>query len=394
MFLFNRLQQQQEPYRKVLRCYSVAFNTETHININDVNSGGKIFLPQSALEYLLQQRISYPMHFMIRSPRTGLFTHCGVLEFTAPEGRCYMPLWMMERIGVMDEDTVEVAYTVLPRGTGVTLQACTSDFLDISDHRAVLEVMMTRYAALTVGDIFVFHYNKKDYRLEVRDVLPHNRQNAINIVETNLAIEFERPKDMPPEDSSSKMSESPVGGGTGADGEGKKGKKKKKKKSQKRRREEDEEEHLNVGGDLLLPVDDLTEHSPKSILSEGGDGEGFVAFSGVGHSLSSDPSSKPSSSVTHTSTLHHADSGAEFVPFSGEAHTLSGRSSSRGSYSMSSNGRGSLTSSGSFMGSSSSPAHSSSQNLYGRSALTTSASTQRSSPQRFVAFQGEGHRLG
>ena len=57
MFLFNQWAQQMEeapkqPYRKVLRCFSVAFNVETHTDITDVDSGGKIFLPQSALEYL------------------------------------------------------------------------------------------------------------------------------------------------------------------------------------------------------------------------------------------------------------------------------------------------------------------------------------------------------
>jgi len=379
MFLFNRLQQAAEaatqPYRKILRCYSFAFNMESHIKTREVNSGGKIFLPQSALEYLLQQHISYPMHFMVRSPKTGLFTHCGVLEFTAPEGRCYMPLWMMKRIGAEDEDAIEVAYTVLPLGTGVTLQACSKKFLDISDHRAVLEVMMTKYAALTIGDTIVFNYNDRDYELEVRDVLPHNRQNAINIVETNLAIEFERPKDMLPEDDLPKPTAAPADGA----------KKKKKKKSHKRKREEEDDD----GGNLILEEDEslLADHPASNpILSKS---DGYTAFSGEGHSLSSDLSSSSSiyrpSLTSSTSTHHHADSGTQFVSFSGEAHTLSGRLNPQYSYSSSSS-QSSLTSS------TKTPSRNTSNNTFGRSSLTSS--TPPSSSSHFVAFQGEGHRLG
>lgn len=63
MFFFNRFQPQpaeRRPYSRVLRCYSVAFNVETHADIAEVNSGGKIFLPQSALEYL---RLPSPFPF-------------------------------------------------------------------------------------------------------------------------------------------------------------------------------------------------------------------------------------------------------------------------------------------------------------------------------------------
>ena len=325
---------------------------------------------------------------MVRSPKTSLFTHCGVLEFTAPEGRCYMPLWMMERIGVTDGDAVEVAYTVLPLGTGVTLQACTKDFLDISDHRAVLEVMMTKYAALTIGDIFVFHYNKRDYRLEVRDVLPHNRQNAINIVETNLAIEFERPKDMPPEDD---VVAPATAAAAAADDAETGAKKKKKKKSHKRKRDEEED------GVLMIPDDASIQTEDVSHTGIADSGSGFIAFSGEGHSLSTDSSSSSlyKSEKRPSTSSHHADSGTEFVPFSGEAHTLSGRCSSRTSYSSSSSShpQANLTAS--------SPARSTSNSSFGRNYLPSSSSSTPSSSQRssltssgYIAFQGEGHRLG
>ena len=81
MFFFNRFQAQpveRRPYNRVLRCYSVAFNVETHTDIAEVNSGGKIFLPQSALEYLcLLHQITPPFFF-------SLVTHTSPLIFTTP----------------------------------------------------------------------------------------------------------------------------------------------------------------------------------------------------------------------------------------------------------------------------------------------------------------------
>lgn len=38
--------------------------------------------------------ISYPMLFEVRNKQASTLTHCGVLEFTAEEGRCYLPRWV------------------------------------------------------------------------------------------------------------------------------------------------------------------------------------------------------------------------------------------------------------------------------------------------------------
>ena len=309
------------------------------------------------------------MHFMVRAPRTGRHTHCGVLEFTAPEGRCYLPLWMMQQIGAADGDAVEVAYTVLPLGRGVRLQPCTRDFLDLSDHRAVLEVMLAKYAALTVGDVFVFHHNRRDYRLEVRAVDPPNSQNAINIVETNLAIEFEPPKDMPPESFAAASAASAAASSSQqqppSPGEQQHKKGTRKGKTHKRRRDE----ALGASDDAIdAPAAAETETASSTAPR-------FVAFSGVGHSLSSSSASTslPSERTAAAQTTHHADSGTVFVPFAGAAHTLSGRSTA---------GR-------------SSPAPAAP--MFGRSELPSQSpqsQQQHSQVHGYVAFGGEGHRLG
>ena len=41
-----------------------------------------------------QLNIVYPMVFKVTNSSNGLATHCGVLEFTAEEGRAYLPSWV------------------------------------------------------------------------------------------------------------------------------------------------------------------------------------------------------------------------------------------------------------------------------------------------------------
>ena len=38
--------------------------------------------------------VQYPMLFRVTNRREGKHSHCGVLEFVAQEGMCYMPQWV------------------------------------------------------------------------------------------------------------------------------------------------------------------------------------------------------------------------------------------------------------------------------------------------------------
>ena len=143
----------------------------------------------------------------------GKIVHCGVLEFTAEEGKCYAPSWMMRQIGIDEGGLVEVANVTLPLGTYVKVQPHSSAFIDnISNHRAVLEYALKNYAALTVGDNIVFNYNKRDYVLSVNEVKPDNPSNnhAISVVETNIQIDFDPPKDTLSKEMTSQAKKSPT----------------------------------------------------------------------------------------------------------------------------------------------------------------------------------------
>ena len=70
---------------------------------DDLEHGGKIIMPPSALDQLTRLNIVYPMLFKLTKPDTSRTTHCGVLEFIADEGEsvliCPGPL-MVESFSV------------------------------------------------------------------------------------------------------------------------------------------------------------------------------------------------------------------------------------------------------------------------------------------------------
>ena len=83
-----------------------------------------------------------------------------------------MPHWMMQNLLLQVGDMVKFKNVSLPKGTYVKIQPVTSDFLDISNPKAVLEHTLRKYTCLTVGDVFVVHYNNKNYEIEVKEAKP------------------------------------------------------------------------------------------------------------------------------------------------------------------------------------------------------------------------------
>ncbi|TPX30107.1 hypothetical protein SmJEL517_g06256 [Synchytrium microbalum] len=194
-----------------LRAYSVAMMDRTERP--EVNFGGKIILPQSALGQLTSLHIQYPMLFELSSALTPeKHTHAGVLEFIADEGRVYLPAWMMDTLLITEGDMIRVKNVSLPLGSFVKIQPQSVAFLDITDPKAVLENAFRNFSALTEGDVIRFQYNKKVFDIAVMETRPSGR--GISIIETDLEVDFmapigyEEPKSMKSKLSASVLSSS------------------------------------------------------------------------------------------------------------------------------------------------------------------------------------------
>ena len=74
------------------RCYPVAMLPGPERD--NVNHGGKVIMPPSALDKLTRLHITYPMLFELINGAKERMTHAGVLEFIAEEGKIYLPFWV------------------------------------------------------------------------------------------------------------------------------------------------------------------------------------------------------------------------------------------------------------------------------------------------------------
>ena len=64
-------------------------------------------------------QVSYPMTFMISNPELGLKSYVGALEFTAHEGTCNIPLWLMDYLCVGEGSEIIIRNVNLRKGTHI-----------------------------------------------------------------------------------------------------------------------------------------------------------------------------------------------------------------------------------------------------------------------------------
>ncbi|PAN04375.1 hypothetical protein PAHAL_1G062700 [Panicum hallii] len=174
-------------FEQTYRCYPASF-----IDKPQLEAGDKIIMPPSALDRLASLHIEYPMLFEVHNAAAERTSHCGVLEFIAEEGMIYMPYWMMQNLLLQEGDMVFIKNANLPKGTYVKLQPHTTDFLDISNPKAILEKTLRNFSCLTTGDSIMVVYNNKKYYIDIVETKP---SNAISIIETDCEVDFAPPLD-------------------------------------------------------------------------------------------------------------------------------------------------------------------------------------------------------
>jgi len=100
---------------------------------------------------------------------------------------------MMQTLNFDVGDMIQVRTTSLELAKLVKLQPQSTNFLDISDPRAVLEKAFRGFAALTKGDVFNFEYNDEVYDVAVLDVKPETEKMGVSMIETDVSVEFAPP---------------------------------------------------------------------------------------------------------------------------------------------------------------------------------------------------------
>lgn len=188
MFGFNMFPENPRPFNTQYKCFSVSMLPG--IYRQDVERGGKIIMPSSALEQLSRLNIDFPMLFKLKNKKTNRITHCGVLEFVADEGKVYLPYWMMHNLLLDEGELLNVESVWLPVATFSRFQPQSKDFLDITNPKAVLENGLRSFACLTTGDVIAIKYNQRIYEMCVLETKPGP---AVSIIECDMNVEFAPP---------------------------------------------------------------------------------------------------------------------------------------------------------------------------------------------------------
>lgn len=169
------------------KAYSPAFICKP-----EVNKGNKIILPGSALQELARYKISYPMTFMVSNPQMAKKSYCGVLEFSAEEGTCHLPLWMMDNLFLQEGAEVILRNVTLNKGNFMKIQPHQTAFIDLPNPKAILERELTNYACVFKGDTININHGGKDYMINIVDCKPNDQ---ICVIEADINVDFDAPLD-------------------------------------------------------------------------------------------------------------------------------------------------------------------------------------------------------
>lgn len=125
-----------------------------------------------------------------------MYNHCGVLEFSAPEGTMYAPYWIMQNL-LVEEGTSVIIKSALsvPKAMYCRFQPQCFEFLDIAASigpKVLLESTLRRYSVLSVAETIMIEYGGQRYFLDVLQVKPGRVASLYGHLD--LEVDFAAPK--------------------------------------------------------------------------------------------------------------------------------------------------------------------------------------------------------
>lgn len=176
---------------------SYVCNRPGSIERPDLNYGGKVLLPASALQEILKidsARGAFssdsPLVFELSNPATYKSTYAGVMEFLAKEKHVTAPDWLMKNLEIEEGEMINVRLVTLPKGTFVKFKTHDSHFfVCYPDPKPIFETVLRNFAALSQGDHIDIAFDSITYHFEVLETKP---ANAIDINNVDIEVEFQR----------------------------------------------------------------------------------------------------------------------------------------------------------------------------------------------------------
>ena len=195
-------QQQQQPrggrrvdvenlFIEVYRAYPASA-----VGRDEIELSNSIILPPSALQKLSINKnfnnSKNPVLFRILNIQLNIYTHCGVFDFTAEEGTCYLPYNMFDKLCLEEGDKVNLRSLELKPGTFIKFQPHKTEFINNPEPKTILEYNLKNYFCVTEGDTISIKFGKKIYKIDIVQCKP---DKAIRTLNCDIVVDFDPPKD-------------------------------------------------------------------------------------------------------------------------------------------------------------------------------------------------------
>ena len=162
----------------------------------DIDLSNSIILPPSALQKLSSSEDFWDdknrIFFRILNLDLNIKAFCGVFEFTAQEGLCYIPSHIFESLSLEEGLKVNVRKISLPLGTFIKLQPHKTEFINNPNPKVILLYNLRNYFCVTEGDTISVKFARKIYKVDVIECKP---AKTVQILDYNIKIDLVSPKD-------------------------------------------------------------------------------------------------------------------------------------------------------------------------------------------------------
>eukprot|EP00808_Paulinella_micropora_P006351 g30957.t1 len=179
---------------------------------------GKLILPPSVLQKLVDSKVSFPIIFEIRrqlqpgshdsslsstsssqlasQPAPFDTWYMGVSDFSAPEDSVIAPKILLDKLKIEEGNLLLLKTVQLPKGNFAQLQALTPSWklLPAEQREALLEFELRRHQYLNLGEDISLLLNGQRYHFAVSQLRPE--KPAVSITDTDLSTEVIVPGDM------------------------------------------------------------------------------------------------------------------------------------------------------------------------------------------------------
>uniref|UniRef100_A0A0K0DL80 Tudor domain-containing protein n=1 Tax=Angiostrongylus cantonensis TaxID=6313 RepID=A0A0K0DL80_ANGCA len=147
--------------------------------ISRLNKCGMIVVPSTFFQNVDPSKISLPLcvkvnNIQVSSTKRDVFTHCGIWDYSAPEGIVYVPGWVMKRLSIKYGEMVRLEPAILPAATSALLVSPSPMKHLFRKDRDFSRILIENYDFLTTNDLISiqFQFDCHCFNVLVTDVKP------------------------------------------------------------------------------------------------------------------------------------------------------------------------------------------------------------------------------